>query len=48
MRTGRFQEEDQALEIDRGLRTMMDREGMPYTTLAPDLAVIHAFAATLL
>ena len=48
MRTGRFQEEDQALEIDRGLRTMMDREGMPYTTLAPDLAAIHAFAAALL
>jgi hypothetical protein len=48
LRTGRFQEEDQALEIDRGLRAMMGRLGLPYTTLAPDLAAIHVFAATLL
>jgi hypothetical protein len=47
LRTGRFQEEDQALEIDRGLRALMDREGLPYTTLAPDLAAIASFAATL-
>ena len=46
-RTGRFQEEDQALEIDRGLRAMMDRLGLPYTTLAPDLSAIESFAATL-
>jgi hypothetical protein len=48
LRTGRFQEEDQALEVDRGLRTLLDREGMPYTSLPTDLAAIHAFAATLL
>lgn len=47
MRTGRFQDEDQAMAIDRGLRLMLDREGIPYTTLAPDLAAVQAFAATL-
>ena len=48
LRTGRFQEEDQALEIDRGLRAMMDRLGLPYTALAPDMTAINAFAVTLL
>jgi hypothetical protein len=47
MRTGRFQEEDQALEIDRGLRALMDREGMPYTSLAQDMTAINSFAASL-
>jgi hypothetical protein len=48
MRTGRFQEEDQALEIDRGLHTLMDRLGLPYTVLAPDLTAVNSFAASLL
>ncbi len=48
VRAGRFQEEEQACAIDRGLRELMDREGIPYTTLAPDLAAINAFAASLL
>jgi hypothetical protein len=47
LRTGRFQEEDQALEIDRGLRALMDREGMPYTSLAQDMTAINSFAASL-
>jgi hypothetical protein len=47
MRTGRFQEEDQALEIDRGLRALMDREGMRYTSLAQDMTAINSFAASL-
>lgn len=45
--TGRFQDEDQARAIDRGLRELLEREGMAYTPLAPDIAAINAFAATL-
>ena len=48
VRAGRFQEEEQACAIDRGLRELMDREAIPYTTLAPDIEAINAFAATLL
>lgn len=45
--TGRFQDEDQARSIDRGLRALLDREGMSYTPLTPDIDAINAFAATL-
>jgi hypothetical protein len=48
VRAGRFQEEEQARAIDRGLRELLDREAIPYTTLAPDLDAINAFAASLL
>lgn len=47
IRTGRFQDEEQARIIDRGLREMMEREKLPFTSLAPDIAAINAFAATL-
>ncbi|NVO05722.1 MAG: hypothetical protein HXX19_07180 [Rhodoferax sp.] len=47
-RTGRFQEEEHALEIDRGLRALLEREGLPYTALAPDVTAINSFAASLL
>lgn len=46
--TGRFQDEDQARTIDRGLLELLEREEMPYTSLAPDVNAINAFAATLL
>ncbi len=46
--TGRFQDEDEARNIDHGLRTMLTREGLPFTSLAPDVDAINAFAATLL
>ncbi len=46
--TGRFQEEDEARNIDRGLRTLLEREGMAYTLLSPNVDAINAFAATLL
>lgn len=46
--TGRFQDEDQARTIDRGLLELLEREEMPYTSLAPDVNVINTFAATLL
>jgi ABC-type dipeptide/oligopeptide/nickel transport system ATPase component len=48
VRAGRFQEEEQARQVDRGLRELMDREGIAYTALAPDIEAINAFANTLL
>jgi hypothetical protein len=46
--TGRFQDEDQARSIDRGLRELLEREEMPYASIAPDVNRINTFAATLL
>jgi len=46
--SGRFQDEDAAKAVDRGLRATLAREGLRYTVLKPDVQDIHAFAATLL
>ena len=46
--TGRFQDEDQARNIDRAIRQTLTHEGMKYTILPPDIDAINAFAATLL
>ncbi|MDE2417654.1 MAG: hypothetical protein KGN32_07595 [Burkholderiales bacterium] len=46
--TGRFQDEEQARAIDRGLRALMEREKIPYTVLQPNVQEINAFVATLL
>ena len=46
--TGRFQDEDQARDVDRGLRALLVREGLHYTALKPDVDAINAFAKTLL
>lgn len=46
--TGRFQGEEQARAIDRGLRELLDREEIPYTLLTPEVERINAFAETLL
>jgi hypothetical protein len=46
--TGRFQDEDQARAVDRGLRGILSREGIPFTMLKGDIDAIHSFAATLL
>ncbi len=46
--TGRFQDEEQAREIDRGLRGMLVREGLRYTALPPDVSAINDFASKLL
>jgi hypothetical protein len=43
--TGRFQDEEQAKEVDRGMRALLRREGIPFTPLKPDLEAIHAFMA---
>ncbi len=46
--TGRFQDEEQAKAIDQGLRGVLTREGLRYTSLGQDLEAINTFAATLL
>ncbi len=46
--TGRFQDEAQAREVDRGLAQTLRREGLTFTTLPPELEAINAFAATLI
>lgn len=46
--TGRFQDEDQAREIDQGLRALLTRERLPFEKLAPDIETINNFAASLL
>ena len=48
VRTGRFQDEEQAKEVDQGLRDILDREQLPYTVLPPDVNAINAFANALL
>ena len=48
IRTGRFQDEDQARAVDRGMRELMEREALPYTVLPTDVDAVNAFAATLL
>ena len=48
IRTGRFQDEEQARTIDRGMRELLDREALPYTVLPSDVNAVNAFAATLI
>jgi hypothetical protein len=45
--TGRFQDENQAQEVDRGMRGLLRREGIAFTLLKPDMDAIHEFAASL-
>ena len=46
--SGRMQDEDEAIKIDRALRAGLTREGLPYTVLKPDIEAINAFAFSLL
>jgi len=46
--TGRFQDEEQAREVDRGLRALLRRDGLTYTSVKPELEAINAFAASLI
>lgn len=46
--TGRFQDEEGARGIDRGLRALLARENMPHTALPPDVELINGFAESLL
>lgn len=45
--TGRFQDENQAQEVDRGMRALLRREGISFTPLKPDMDAIHEFATSL-
>ena len=45
--TGRFQDEDQAIKVDKELHELLHYEGLPYTLLKPELDVINAFANSL-
>lgn len=47
VQTGRFQDENEAIKIDRALRTTLTYEGMPFTVLPPDVDAINAFAHSL-
>lgn len=47
VRTGRLQDEEQALRMDHALRATLVREGIVHTVVKADIAAIHAFAATL-
>lgn len=46
--TGRFQDEEQAKEVDRGMRALLRREGLPFTPLKPEVEAIHGVMAELL
>jgi hypothetical protein len=46
--TGRFQDEEQAKEVDRGMRALLRREGVPFSLVKPELEAINAFAAQLI
>ena len=48
LRTGRFQDEEQARNMDHGLRSLLIREGMRYSKIPPNIDAINAFAASLL
>ncbi len=48
VRTGRFQDEEGARQIDRGLREMLEREELSFTSLVAELEPANAFAATLI
>jgi hypothetical protein len=48
VQSGRFQDEQQAREVDRGLQAVLERERLPYTVLAPDIEAVNRFAEVLL
>jgi hypothetical protein len=47
VRSGRFQDEEQALAIDKALRGVLVRENIPFTELPPSPKAIYSFAASL-
>ncbi|MDT8992015.1 hypothetical protein RQP54_14175 [Curvibacter sp. APW13] len=46
--TGRFQDEEQARTVDRGLRALLEREGLPFTTVTPSVDAVNALAQSLI
>jgi hypothetical protein len=47
VRSGRFQDEAEALKIDQAMRGVLAREGIKFTVLPPDHRAIIEFAGTL-
>jgi hypothetical protein len=47
VRSGRLQDEAQAVEIDEAMQEMLAREGIEFTLLEADPAAIQAFAESL-
>jgi hypothetical protein len=47
VRSGRFQDEEQARAMDADMRGLLVREGIKFTELPPSHSAIEAFAATL-
>ncbi len=45
--TGRFQDEEQARQVDLGMRAILEREQLPFVTLPADFKEISAFARRL-
>lgn len=48
IQTGRFQDQSQALQMDRAIRGVLAREHLPFTSVAAEVEAVNAFAATLL
>lgn len=47
VRSGRFQDEAQAVQIDQDMRALLTREGIKFTVLHADHRAILEFAGTL-
>lgn len=47
VRSGRLQDEAQALDIDEAIQALLSREGIEFTLLEADPAAIQAFAESL-
>jgi len=48
VQTGRFQDEEGARAVDRGLRVLLDQEHIAHTIVRADIDAIQAFADSLL
>ena len=47
VRSGRLQDEAQAMQIDEGMQEVLTREGIEFTLLEADPAAIQVFAESL-
>lgn len=47
VQVGRFQNEEEARQIDFALQETLNREQIPFVSMAPDIAVINNFARSL-
>jgi hypothetical protein len=47
VQVGRFQNEEEARQIDFDLRETLNREQIPFVSMPPDIAIINNFARAL-